>query len=437
MTETEGRSSYLDEDAGSLDSAGRRLALCEDDDHASAADRVRLLADVGRFLDEFFQLTGGHLRAAGRVPGCTEAVRLRVERLLRGQSDTLGWLRGPLADAGVELCDWAELSDDDRQVVAATFRDRLRSVLVPLVAEPGTPLPPAANLSLNIAVTLRDAEGRRRFGTVELPPVVARFVRLRSRPGASGARVVPLEQAVKAHLPEMFSADTVEDSAVFRVTRQAGVVANPDTDDLLASVERQLRLERHGTAVRLEVEPGVPDHVLDRLVGDLDLGRGEVYRVDGLLGLADLALLPLPDSSEPLARRPAAPARMVPGSRGAPDVLGALDRRDVLVHFPYESYADSVVALLEQASSDPALLAIKQTLYRPSPDGPTIRALVRAAERGVHVVAVVELGARLDERNSVACARVLERAGGHVVYGLVGLRTHCPLTLVIRKAGPR
>ena len=160
-----------------------------------------------------------------------------------------------------------------------------------------------------------------------------------------------------------------------------------------------------------------------------------MYPVDGLMGMADLAALPFPDGPEQAARRAVAPARLRPWARRAADVFGALDDGEVLVHYPYESYADSVVALLERASADPALLAIKQTLYRASPDGPTVRALVRAAERGAHVVAVVELTARLDERNSVACARALERAGAHVVYGRVGLRTHCPVTLVIRDAG--
>jgi polyphosphate kinase len=206
-------------------------------------------------------------------------------------------------------------------------------------------------------------------------------------------------------------------------------VAAPEVDDLLASVERQLRQERHGTAVRLEVEPDASADALERLMGELDLGRSEVYAVDGLMGMAELAELPLPDRPEPQRRRNT--------TRPSRDVFTAIEERDRLVHFPYESYGDSVVALLDRASNDPALLAIKQTLYRPSPDGPTVRALVRAAERGAHVVAVVELGARLDERNSVACARALDRAGAHVVYGLVGLRTHCPLTLVIRDAGPR
>jgi polyphosphate kinase len=435
MTEPGGRSTYLDEDAGSLDSAGRRLALSEDD-HSSLSERVRVLADVGRFLDEFFQLTGTHLRAAAAT-GSADQVRLRVQRLLVRQSDALALLRVRLKEAGVELCHWDQLPDDDRQAVATLFHDRLLPVLVPLVTEPGKPLPPPANLSMNLSVRVRDADGHCRFASIELPPVVPRFVRIRPQPGGTGVRVLPVEQVVEAHLPALFPSEHIEACAAFRVTRQAGIVAPPEVDDMLTSVERQLRVERHGMAVRLEVEPDVPADVLERLMGELDLGKSEVYPVDGLLGMADLSVLPLPDTPEQAVGRPLAPARLRSGARGPADVFEALDTGDVLVHYPYESYADSVVALLDRASADPALLAIKQTLYRASPDGPTVRALVRAAERGAHVVAVVELGARLAERDSVACARALERAGGHVVYGLVGLRTHCPLTLVIRDAGAR
>jgi polyphosphate kinase len=228
----------------------------------------------------------------------------------------------------------------------------------------------------------------------------------------------------------LFPADEVQASAVFRVTRLAGVMASPRDPDMLTSVERQLRLGRHGPAVRLEVDAGITDELLERLMAELGLDREQVYTVEGLMGVADLGSLPLADSK-------AAPAQFRATAGPRADIFARLDAGDVLVHFPHESYGDSVVALLDQAAADPALLVIKQALYRPSPDGPTIRALVRAAERGAQVVAVIELAARLDERNSVAAARALERAGAHVVYGLVGLRTHCPLTLVIRDAGAR
>jgi polyphosphate kinase len=418
MIQFEGRSSYLDEDAGSLDSAGRRLALAEDD-HAPVPERIRVLADVGRFLDEFFQLTG----AAG------DSVRVRVEHLLGRQCDTVQRLCHRSSDLDLELCDWSQLDDDDREAVTAVFRERIAPVLVPLVVESDKPLPPPANLSLNVAVIVADATGRRRFGSVELPPVVSRFVRLRPGPGDARVRVVSVEQVVTANLALLFPAGEIKGSATFRVTRQGGVVAAPDADDFLASVERQLRHERHGAAVRLEVAPTIDAEILQRLIVDLDIEPGRVYVVEGLMGVADLASLPMPNGEQaPRLRSLAAPKR---------DLFSVLDRGEMLVHFPYQSYGDSVVALLDQAAADPAVLAIKQSMYRPSPDGPTVRALVRAAERGSHVVAVVELAARLDERDSVAAARALERAGAHVVYGLVGLRTHCPLSLVIRDDGGR
>ena len=418
MTQVEGRTSYLDEDAGSLDSAGRRLALAEDD-HAPVPERIRVLADVGRFLDEFFQLTG----AAG------DSVRDRVEDLLGRQHDTVERLRDHPGTTGVELCDWSQLGDEDRQAVTAVFRERIVPVVVPLVVEAGKPLAPPANLSLNVAVIIVDAAGRRRFGSIELPPMVPRFLRVRSRSGGASGLVVPVEQAVTANLSLLFPGEEIEACATFRVTRLGGIVAAPGADDMLTSVERQLRHERHGAAVRLEVDPAIDAKILQRLIADLDIEPGRVYVVDGLMGVADLASLSSPEGEPvPRFRSPVTLRR---------DLFAALDQGEMLVHFPHESYTDSVVALLDQASADPAVLAIKQALYRPSPDGPTVRALVRAAERGAHVVAVVELAARLDERNSVAAARALERAGAHVVYGLVGLRTHCPLTLVIRDAGGR
>ena len=419
MTQVDERSSYLDADAGSLAGAARRLALAEDD-HSPMPERVRVLADVGRFVDEFFQLSGSH----------EKAVRERVQLLLVRQSRAVRALQHEMPPSGVELCDVGRLSDDDQRALTATFLERIAPVLVPLVVEAGKPLPPPANLSLNVAVIVSDAGGRRRLGLVELPPIVPRFVRVRPRSGTA-APVVPVEQVVMTNLSLLFPGEEIQAGAVFRVTRRAGVVAAPGDDDMLSSVERQLRLGRHGPAVRLEVDTGAPDEILKRLMEALDLVGDQVYAVEGLMGVADLGSLPLTaDHGETAVRFRSA-------ARPRSDVFTRLDEADVLVHFPYEPYDDSVVALLDQASADPALLAIKQALYRPSPDGPTVRSLVRAAERGAHVVAVVELAARLDERNSVASARALERAGAHVVYGLVAMRTHCPVTLVIRDAGGR
>lgn len=407
---------YLDADAGSLYSAGRSLALAEDDGNP-VSERVRILAGVGAFIDDFFQLTGG------RGP----SVRRLVQGLLLRKNAVLQDLRPRLRECGLELCDWRSLGEEDRAAATTMFCDRILPVLSPLVVDPDQPLPPPANLSLNVGVVVVDSEGRRRLGAVELPPVAPRFVRVRPRPGGTGLQVLPVEQVVAANLAVLFPMERLEACGVFRVTRQGGVRATPDAGDLLTSVERQLRLERHAPAVRLEVDPDMPTEILERLVGDLALEPAQVYRPEGLAGMVDLGSLPLADGRPPEPRRPA--------GRRPPDIFERLDRSGRLVHFPYESYSDSVVALLDRASADPGLLAIKQTLYRASPDGPTVRALVRAAERGASVVAVVELTARLDERRSVACARALDRAGAHVVYGLVGMRTHCPVTLVIREGG--
>jgi polyphosphate kinase len=408
---------YLDEHAGSLDSAGRRLALAEDD-AAAAAERLRILADVGRFVDEFFQLTGDH----------DESVRDHAHSLLHRQGTTLAHLRQSLSKVGLELCEWSELGDLERAAATTVFGDHIIPVLSPLVVAPEGPWPPAANLSVNVVALITDDEGHRRFAVVEVPPVTPRFVYVRSRqPGGTGVHVIPVEQVLTANLAALLRSGQVHACGVFRVTRRGGVHAAPGVEDMLSSVERQLRNERHAPAVRLEVDAAMPSELLDGLVNGFHLRPHQVYRVESLMGMADLASLPLPDREVPVRVRPSARPRS--------DIFETLDRRDMLVHFPYESYADSVVALLDRSSADPALLAIKQTLYRASPDGPTVQALVRAAERGASVVAVVELAARLEERRSVACARMLQRAGAQVVYGRVGMRTHCPLTLVIRGSG--
>jgi polyphosphate kinase len=415
MGSAEGRSTYLDADVGSLDTAGRLLALAEDE-RTPVPERIRILADAGVFVDDFVQLTGGR----------GDEVRRRMQRLGARQEAALERVRPELGEIGLDICNWRSLGDDDRAAATSVFCDRILPVLSPLLLEPGQPLPPPANLSLNVAAVVAGADGRRRFGVVELPPVSPRFVRVRPRSGG-GVQILPVEELVAAHLHVLFPTEHIGAGGIFRVTRQGGVSATPGAADILTSVERQLRLERHSPPVRLEVDASMPEEILDRLLADLVLRPDQLYRSDGLLGMADLVSLPLPDARGSGPRRNGAPPRS--------DIFGRLDQQDLLVHFPYESYADSVVALLDRASADPALLAIKQTLYRAAPDGPTVRALVRAAERGASVVAVVELAARLDERRSVACARALDRAGAHVVYGLVGMRTHCPLTLVIRDGG--
>ncbi len=422
----EGVSRYLDEDVSWVESGARILALAEDE-AVEPLERVRMLATAARGLDEMFQLRGAQRRRAASGGGQQRAVRLRVQEMLQRQSRVLRQLGPALAAHGLCPCEWGALGTRDRSYLEDLFRQRVLPALAPLVTEPGRPSPPPADLSINVAVRLRDDEGRDRFGSVELPPVVPRFVSLPDR------RPVPVEQLVVANLDSLFGPLRVTAHAVFRVTRQAGLPTDPAAEDLLTATELQLSRDRSGAAVRLEVEASVPDDLLARLVSDLDLAEQDVYVVHGLLGLAGLRQLSDLDLPGLKAAPPPAapPARLAPVGGDRPDPFAVVEDGDLLVHSPYDSPAGSVDAFVVRAANDPQVLAVKHTLYRPAPEGSVVRSLCRAAERGVHVVALVELAARLGERDSTVCARALEKSGAHVVYGLVGIRTHCPVALVV------
>ncbi|HEY3240561.1 MAG TPA: polyphosphate kinase [Acidimicrobiia bacterium] len=419
-------SRYLDEDISWVESGARVLALAEDE-AAAPLERVRMLAAAARGLDEMFQLRGAQHRPALSSGGQQKAVRLRVQELMQRQVRALLRLGPVLAPHGLCPCEWEALGTRDRGYLADVFRQRVLPALAPLVTEPGRPLPPPADLSLNVAVRLRDDEGRTRFGSIELPPVLPRFVSL------ADGRPVPVEQLVVAHLPSLFSSFEVMAHAAFRVTRQAGLPTEPAAEDLLAATELQSSRDRSGVAVRLEVEASMPDDLISRLMSDLDLGEGDVYVVHGLLGLASLRQLSDLDRPDLKAAPPPAvtPARLAPVGGDRPNPFQVVESGDLLVHSPYDSPAGSVDAFVTRAANDPGVLAVKHTLYRPTPDASVVRSLARAAERGIHVVVLVELAARLGERDSAACARSLEKSGAHVVYGLVGVRTHCPVALVV------
>ncbi|MDQ3944849.1 MAG: RNA degradosome polyphosphate kinase [Actinomycetota bacterium] len=428
----EGVSRYLDEDVSWIESGARVLALAEEEAGAPL-ERVGMLAAAARGLDEMFQLRGAQRRPAVSVGGPQRAVRLRVQELMQRQVRALRRLGPVLAAHGICPCEWEALGTRDRGYLADVFRQRVLPALAPLVTEPGRPLPPPADLSLNVAVRLRDEDGRNRFGSIELPPVLPRFLTL------ADGRPVPVEQLVVAHLPSLFAPFQVSAHGIFRVTRQAGLPTEPAAEDLLAATELQLSRDRSGTAVRLEVDASMPDDLMSRLVNDLDLVDADVYVVHGLLGLASLRQLSDLDRPELKASHPVAvtPTRLAPVGGDRPDPFAVVEGGDLLVHAPYDSPVGSVDVFVARAANDPEVLAVKHTLYRPAPDGSVVRSLARAAERGVHVVVLVELAARLGERDSAACARALERSGAHVVYGLVGVRTHCPVALVVaqRAAG--
>jgi polyphosphate kinase len=342
-------------------------------------------------------------------------------------------VRPGLADAGLHIVLWRDLPADQQVPLHEWFRAQLFPVLTPLAVDPAHPFPYISGLSLNLAVLVRDPDtGNEHFARVKIPNNVKRFLEVT----ADGAvAYLPLEELIGAHLQQLFPGLEVIGHHPFRVTRNADVEVEEDRDeDLLQALERELARRRFGPAVRLEVADDMDPHVLDLLVRELEITDDDVSRVPGLLDLA--SLWQLYDADRPdLKQDPFVPAthpRLAEGEKAA-DIFAALREGDVLVHHPYDSFATSVQRFIEQAAADPHVLAIKQTLYRTSGDSPIVDALVDAAQAGKQVVVLVEITARFDEQANIRWARELEKAGCHVVYGLVGLKTHCKTSLVVRQ----
>jgi polyphosphate kinase len=441
------RPRYLNRERSWLDFNARVLALAEDKD-SPVLERAKFLAIFSSNLDEFFQVRVAALhdkQAAGlgstSLDGLTLAeqlrvIRPRVEDLIARQAELfLGDIAPALAEAGIVLSDWESLDDDDREFLVEVFNRRIFPVLTPLAVDPGHPFPYISNLSLNLAVRVRDpGSGARRFARLKVPPLLPRFVVM-----PDGERFVAVEQVIAAHLQSLFPGMEIEEHDTFRVTRNADVTLEDDeeADDLLAAVELELRRRRFGRAVRLEVAASMAEETRELLLRELELSADDVYIVDGPLELSGLMAvydLDRPDLKDPswvgVTQR-----RLVDDDGDGCDIFAVLREREVLVHHPYDSFTTSVVAFIEQAASDPHVLAIKQTLYRTSGDSPIVKALIRAAEGGKQVAALVELKARFDEQANIAWARALEQAGVHVVYGLVGLKTHTTTALVVREEG--
>jgi len=321
------------------------------------------------------------------------------------------------------------------------FSEKIFPVLTPLAVDPAHPFPYISGLSLNLAVMVRDPDSRiERFARVKVPNNVPRLVRVDSDQDGRGsprATFLPLEELIGAHLGEMFAGMEVVDWHVFRVTRNADFEVEEDRDeDLLKAMERELARRRFGPPVRLEVADTMTEHVLELLLRELDVDPHDVVEVPGLLDLSclwQLYALPAPE----LKDEPFVPATHPAFGEGESpkDIFATLREGDVVVHHPYDSFSTSVQRFIEQAAVDPQVLAIKQTLYRTSGDSPIVDALIDAAEAGKQVVALVEVKARFDEQANIRWARELERAGVHVVYGLMGLKTHCKIALVVRQEG--
>jgi polyphosphate kinase len=337
-----------------------------------------------------------------------------------------------LRHAGLEFCDYESLTDADRRQLTVVFEERVFPVLTPLAVDPGHPFPYISNLSLNLAVAVREPDGSEtHFARIKVPSVLPRFFALED-----GRQYVALEQIIAANLTEMFPGMVIESHHLFRVIRNADLaLEEEEADDLLAAIEVELRRRRFGSAVSMHVDVDMPDDLLTLLMRELELEDIDVYRIAGPLDLSrlfEIAELDRPDlKDEPWA--PVTQPRLVRSDDEPTNFFSVLRDRDILVHHPYDSFASSVEEFIHQAAFDPRVLAIKQTLYRTSGDSPIVSSLISAAESGKEVVALVELKARFDEQANIQWARALEEAGVHVVYGLIGLKTHSKTALVVRQ----
>jgi polyphosphate kinase len=425
-----------------LDFNARVLSLAEDPD-VPLLERAKFLAIFSQNLDEFFQVRVAGLKdqvaaAVGRTSpdGRTPARQLLDIRDMvdlwtaRAEWVFLEQLVPALADVGIIFSGVDDLDDDDRKYLDATFDDRIFPVLTPLAVDPGHPFPYISDLSLNLAVTLRDpVVGDRKFARVKVPSLLPRFVVM-----PDGERFVPLEQVIAAHLDRLFPGMEIAGHQPFRVTRNADLtLEEEEADDLLEAVEMEVRRRRFGRAVRLEIDTSMSAEVCELLARELDVADEDVYQRAGPLDLGGLWAvhsLDRPDLKDP-PWKPVTPPRLDAADEKV-DIFAELQRGDVLVHHPYTSFVTTTEEFIRQASVDPDVLAIKTTIYRTSGDSPIVRSLIRAAERGKQVAVLVELKARFDEVANIEWAKELEKAGVHVVYGIAGLKIHTKTTLVVR-----
>ncbi len=442
-------SRYINRELSRLDFDERVLAMAEDP-RLPLLERVRFLAIFSQNVDDFFQVRVAGLKeqvlaaiSVASPDGLSpveqlKAIRARVESLVDRQVGLYKREIVPaLAQSGIAIVRADEVSKRELAQLHTVFREQIFPVLTPLAVDPGHPFPYISHLSLNLAVRVRDPQRPRqpRFARVKIPPVLPRFI-----PLVDGERYVPLEDVIAVHLPALFPGMEIVAHHPFRVTRDGDLDdVDSDAEDLLAAIQTELRRRRrHARVVRLEVDPGMSAEVLDLLMRELELQPSDVYQLDGLLDMGSIAVLTQldrPDLKEE-TWTPTTQPRLRGIGAEAPDLFAVLRSGDVLAHHPYDSFATSVEALIDQAASDPDVLAIKQTLYRTSgPASPIVRALIRAAERSKQVVALVEIKARGDEQANIGWARALEEANVHVVYGLLGLKTHAKVTLVVRREG--
>jgi polyphosphate kinase len=422
-----------------------RVLFEAQDERNPLLERVRFLAIFASNLDEFFQVRVAGLKqqvASGHSPltedGLSagqklERIRSRVLQLQTAHSECYARIHRELADEGIRIVRVRDRPERQMEL-RRQFLDEVFPVLTPLAVDPSHPFPYISDLSLSLAVTVRDPEdGERRFARIKVPPVLPRLWEVGTR------TYVLLEQLIAANLEILFPGMEVLSHHLFRVTRNADLAIEEDeADDLLLAIEEELRKRRFGKVVRLETERSMPHETRQILARGLGLEPEDVYEISGTLDLRALeavADLDIPHL-QPTPWAPVTPPRLQPHDEDEEtDVFAAIREADVLVHHPYESFAGSVQRFIEQSAADPHVLSIKTTLYRTSGDSPIVRALIDAAERGKQVVVMIEIKARFDERANIVWARALEQAGAHVAYGLVGLKTHCKAALVVRREG--
>lgn len=450
---------YLNRELSWLDFNARVLALAADPS-LPLLERAKFLAIFASNLDEFYMVrvaglkrrdeTGLSVRSADglspreqlrRIAERTQQIASRHARVF------LDAVRPALAEEGILVVTWSDLDDAERSRLSTYFHEQVFPVLTPLAVDPAHPFPFVSGLSLNLAITVRQPEDKtQHFARIKVPDNVDRFVELAGRDGDDGdgaargkgvVRFLPMEELIAAFLPVLFPGLEIVEHHAFRITRNADFEVEEDRDeDLLKALERELARRRFGSPVRLEVADDMTENMLELLLRELDVNPGDVIEVPGLLDLSSLWQIygvdrpALKDRTFVPATPPAFGERETPKS-----IFSTLRDGDVLVHHPYDSFSTTVQRFIEQAAADPNVLAIKQTLYRTSGDSPIVNALIDAAEAGKQVVALVEIKARFDEQANIKWARELEKAGVHVVYGLIGLKTHCKTCLVVRREG--
>ncbi|HET7073933.1 MAG TPA: RNA degradosome polyphosphate kinase [Mycobacterium sp.] len=451
---------YLNRELSWLDFNARVLALAADSS-LPLLERAKFLAIFASNLDEFYMVRVAGLKRRDEMglsvrsaDGLTPREQLRrigeqtQQIASRHARVFLDSVRPALAEEGIHIVTWADLDKAEREQLSTYFTEQVFPVLTPLAVDPAHPFPFVSGLSLNLAVTVRQPEdGGQHFARVKVPDNVNRFVELAVREagkensagteGKTVIRYLPLEELIAAFLPVLFPGMEIVEHHAFRITRNADFEVEEDRDeDLLQALERELARRRFGSPVRLEIADDMTESMLELLLRELDVHPGDVIEVPGLLDLSSLWQIygldrpALKDAAFVPATNPAFADRETPKS-----IFATLREGDVLVHHPYDSFSTSVQRFIELAAADPNVLAIKQTLYRTSGDSPIVRALIAAAEAGKQVVAMVEIKARFDEQANIRWARTLEQAGVHVVYGYVGLKTHCKTCLVVRREG--